>query len=396
MTIYLVAGEASGDQHGAAVMRAIRGFVPEINFIGRGGPKMQAVAGPQFQNWIEDAAVVGLWEVAKNYGYFRREFDNALGEVVTADLDAIVLIDYPGFNLRLARALRKTLPDLKIVYYISPQVWAWNRGRITEMARFLDLMICIFPFEAELYKRSGLRTVFVGHPMIDDLTARLTRTERQPDLIGLFPGSRLREVRKIFPIMVETAHEIVRQHSEIHFEVGAASETLAGEIEQLLMGTSIRSRTRVVIGDAAGIMQRAFVGVIASGTATLEATYFGLPFVLVYKVSWPTYFAARLLIKTEHLGMPNILAGRQIIPEFIQHQARPARIANAVKRLMKDQEARATMISEFEAIIEKLGGLGASERVAGVIVGELTGDEQKTKRNAGARAIRMEDREKEG
>lgn len=370
-TIYFVAGEASGDEHGAALMRALREFVPNLAFAGRGGPKMQAVAGKSFINWSDSAAVVGLWEVVKRYGYFRKQFQRALGEIASVNPDAVVLIDYPGFNLRLARALRKTSPALKIIYYISPQVWAWNRGRIGQMARFLDLMLCIFPFEAELYNKSGLRTVFVGHPMIENLAARRTGEERRRNLVGFFPGSRLREVRKIFPIMADTARKILAEQEEIHFEVAAASEPLALEIRKMLGGAPLRDRVRVVTGDAAGTMQRAFAGIIASGTATLEAAYFRLPFVLVYKVSWPTYFAARLVIKTKHLGMPNVLAGREIIPEFIQHEARPDTISKAVLKLMNDQAARDMMISEFDAIISKLGETGASAKAARVIVDEL-------------------------
>lgn len=370
-TIYLVAGEASGDEHGAALMRALREIAPNLAFTGRGGPKMQAIAGDALINWSDSAAVVGLWEVVKRYPYFREQFQGALNEIAVIKPDAVVLIDYPGFNLRLARALRKKSPALKIIYYISPQVWAWNRGRIAQMARFLDLMLCIFPFEAELYNKSGLRTVFVGHPMIESLATLRAGEERDPNLIGLFPGSRLREVRKIFPIMLEAAREIAGERPEIHFEIAAASQPLALEMQQMLASSSLRKRLRIVTGDAAGTMQRAFAGMIASGTATLEAAYFRLPFVLVYKVSWPTYFAARLVLKTKHLGMPNVLAGREIVPEFIQHEARPDTIAKAALKLLSDQAAREAMISEFERIIAKLGESGASGKAAQVILDEL-------------------------
>src|SRR6516225_3909641 len=161
MTIYFVAGEVSADNHGAALLRSLRVLNPELKFIGRGGPQMQKVAGGQFNNWIGDAAVLGLWEVVRKYGYFREQFRQALNEIQESKPDAIVLIDYPGFNLRLARALGKQPQHFKIIYYISPQVWAWNRGRIKKMAMWLDLMFCIFPFEAELYNESGLRTIFV-------------------------------------------------------------------------------------------------------------------------------------------------------------------------------------------------------------------------------------------
>ncbi len=190
-------------------------------------------------------------------------------------------------------------------------------------------------------------------------------------MIGLFPGSRLREVRKIFPIMLEAAREVAAERPEIHFEVAAASEPLALEMQQMLAASPLRDCVRIVTGDAAGTMQRAFAAMIASGTATLEAAYFRLPFVLVYKVSWPTYFAARLVLKTKHLGMPNVLAGREIVPEFIQHEARPDTISKAVLNLMTNQAASDVMTSEFDAIIAKLGESGASAKAAQVILDEL-------------------------
>jgi lipid-A-disaccharide synthase len=206
-TLYFIAGEASGDTHGAALMHALREARPDLSFHGRGGPQMKSIAGPEFIDWIDEAGVVGLWEVIKHYGYFRAQFRAALREISAAQPTAVVLIDYPGFNLRLARAVRKRSPAQKIIYYISPQVWAWNRRRISAMARVLDLILCIFPFEAELYNQSGLRTIFVGHPMIKGQGGRQLDSTRNPNLVALFPGSRSREVRKIFPLMLLAAHE---------------------------------------------------------------------------------------------------------------------------------------------------------------------------------------------
>jgi lipid-A-disaccharide synthase len=371
MTLYFVAGEASGDQHGAELLKALRAMRPDLEFVGRGGPRMKEIAGERFLNWSDAAAVVGHWEVVKRYGYVREQFRNALGEIADLKPDAVVLIDYPGFNLRLARTLRRRASTLKIIYYISPQVWAWNRGRIRQMARYLDLMLCIFPFEAELYNQSGLRTVFVGHPMIENLAARRTGEARASNLVGLFPGSRFREVRKNFPIMLDAARELVARNGHVHFEIAAASEPLAAEIRNVLAASPLRERARIVVGDAAGTMQRTSAGMVASGTATLEAAYFRLPFVLVYKVSWPTYFAARLLIKTEYLGMPNVLAGREIVPEFVQHDARPEKISEAISKLLSDRAARDLMTLEFDAIIAKLGESGASEKAARTIIEEL-------------------------
>ncbi len=388
MKIYFVAGEVSADNHGAALMRSLRELDPELKFIGRGGPQMQQRAGTQFENWIGDAAVLGLWEVLRKYGYFREQFRETLKEILESKPDAVVLIDYPGFNLRLARALQRQSPGQKIIYYISPQVWAWNRGRIKRMARWIDLVLCIFPFEADLYKKAGMHAVFVGHPMIERLQARKIDVERDPNLIGLFPGSRAREVRKIFPVMIETARLLLQAKPTLHFRVAAASEQLAREMSEMLAaGTPLHSprgegRVRgatpqdrqvieIAVGQTAEIMQRAWAGIVASGSATLEAAYFRMPFALVYKVAWPTYMAARAVVNVSYLGMPNVLADREVVPEFIQHRAKPSTIGKAVRLLMEDARARERMISEFDAIMSRLGGAGASEHAAQAILEDI-------------------------
>jgi lipid-A-disaccharide synthase len=368
MTIYFVAGEVSADNHGAALMRSLRLFDPQLKFIGRGGPEMQQIAGAQFKNWIGDAGVLGLWEVLRKYGYFREQFRQTLNEIQESKPDAVVLIDYPGFNLRLARVLRRQSRRHKTIYYISPQVWAWNRGRIRKMARFIDLVLCIFPFEADLYAASGLRAVFVGHPMIERLETQKIDTHRDQNLIGLFPGSRLREVRKIFPVMIEAARRLLESNPALRFQVAAASEELAREMNEQL---GDRQAIEITLGQTATIMQRAFVGIVASGSATLEAAFFGMPFVLIYKVAWPTYVAARLVVNVDFLGMPNLLAGKEVVPEFIQHEAKPDAIVKDVRLLMEDSPARDQMMSNFDAIISKLGGIGASERAAQTILEEL-------------------------
>lgn len=354
-------------------MRALRNADVNLRFIGRGGPQMKAVASEDFQNWIEKSGVLGLWEVIKHYGYFRKQFHETLREIETSKPNAVVLIDYPGFNLRLARALRKRSPSQKIIYYISPQVWAWNRGRIKKMAHWLDLMLCIFPFEAELYNQSGLRTIFVGHPTIERLregSAGKIDTQRDPNLIGLFPGSRGREVRKIFPILIQTARKLRRSKPNLRFEVAAASGEFAREMDKMLNGQD-RHLFEIKIGQTAEIMQRAYVGIVASGSATLEAAYFRMPFALIYKVAWPTYLAGRLLVKVKYLGMPNVLADKEIVPEFIQHLAKPQDLAKAVLRLVDDPIARGQMISAFDKIAAQLGESGASDRAAKAILAEI-------------------------
>jgi len=365
--IYFVAGETSGDNHGAALMRALRARAPELQFVGRGGPKMYALAAEEFRDWIDQAAIVGLWEVIKHYRFFREQFRRTISEIAKTSPTAVVLIDYPGFNLRLARALRKKLPSLKILYYISPQVWAWNRRRIVKMGRWLDLMLCIFPFEPVLYNASGLKAVFVGHPLTGEIQAPAGTRDRR--LIGLFPGSRQREVRKIFPIMQAAASELLQTDPGLHFEVAAASESLAEIIRKDLRDDG--ERFSITIGGARGLMQRAIVGLVASGTATLEAALSKLPFVLVYRVAWLTYLAARAAVRVKYIGMPNVLADREIVPEFIQHEARPRRIALTVRQLLSDQSERMRMLDNFDSVAKKLGSTEASANAADTIIAEL-------------------------
>ncbi len=194
---------------------------------------MRAIAADPFEDWIAEAGVLGLWDVLKHYGYFREKFHRMIEQIEETKPDAIVLVDYPGFNLRLAKALRTRRFPGKILFYISPQVWAWNRGRIPKMARLLDLMICVFPFEQPMYEASGLHTVFVGHPLLEALAAEKSGVARDENLLGLFPGSREREVKRIFPIMVEAGRLIRQRRPDVRLEAAAASESHADRMRQM-------------------------------------------------------------------------------------------------------------------------------------------------------------------
>lgn len=369
---YLVAGEASGDTRGAELMRCLRELGgDEVVFSGAGGPKMGAFPGTeQVRDWTEEAAVVGLWEVLKKYPYFRGEMDRVCGEIAAGRPDAVILIDYPGFNLRLAKNLRKENKALKIVYYISPQVWAWNRGRIPKMAAMLDLMVCIFPFEKVLYENSGLKTVFAGHPIVSELGPLRGAFEREENLVGLFPGSRRREVEKLFPVMLDAAELVRKNLPETRFMAAAASVSLARLMrKQVEMSPLMGEIDCEIVRDRAyEVMQRAACGIIASGTATLEAAFFGLPYCLVYKAAWPTYLACKALITVDHLGIVNILAEREVVKEFLQGDADPKKIAREMLRLLDSEEAREELSRELLETAGKLGEKGAALRAAGAIM----------------------------
>ena len=327
-----------------------------------------AASGGTLDNWIAEAGVLGLWDVLRHYGYFRKKFDALLDELAATPPAALILVDYPGFNLRLAKALRKRRIPTKIIYYISPQVWAWNARRIPQMAKALDLMICIFPFERDLYESSGLHTVFAGHPIAE--TLRPTPTEaRDATLLGLFPGSREREVRKIFPAMLAAAQLVHRSRPDIRFEVAAATPTHAELLREMIPKTN--PEIMISTGASRDLMSRAAAGLVCSGTATLEAACLGLPYALVYKVAWLTYEVGIRVIRVPYLGMVNILANRPVIREFIQHEATPAALADEALRLLNSQEARTRLAEDLADVVALLGGrreASASERAANAVI----------------------------
>jgi len=382
-TIWIVAGEESGDARAAEVMRALRELDPEVCFIGAGGPKMQALAETPFDNWIAEAGVLGLWDVLKNYGYFRGKFNAMLANIAKEQPDAVLFVDYPGFNLRMAKTLRKQGFRGKSLYYVSPQVWAWNRGRIKKMARILDLMICVFPFEQPMYEASGLHTVFVGHPLLETLAREKTGEPRTENLLGLFPGSREREVKRIFPTLVEAARIIRQKRPATIFEAAAASSAHAERMRIMAGDLPIT----IQVGTAHSLMQRASAGVVCSGTATLEAAYFGLPYCLIYKVAWLTFEVGRRLVDVDCLGIINILnnyqanpppdprlpakAAPHVIREFIQHFATPEAVADEALRLLESATARQELSARIQPIVSALEAEGASHGAAKTILDHL-------------------------
>ena len=350
MRIFVVAGETSGDTHAAALLAELKSFHPDLQISGLGGPKLHAMSA-EVEDWTHDAAVVGLWDVLRRYGWFRRKFLETLDRIAREKPDAVLFVDYPGFNLRLAKALQPWRPDTKLLYYISPQVWAWNRARIPRMARWLDRMFCIFPFEKDLYEETGLPTEFVGHPMAAKLEI-LGDDSRRPNLFALLPGSREREVRKIFPVMLAAARIVLARRPQTVFASAAASEKLQNLMREMAAQAGVGCE--IGLRNARDLMQTAAAGLVASGTATLEATLCGLPYALVYKVAPLTYLAGRTVIKVPHLGMANLLAGKEIVKEFIQQAATPKALAAEAMLLLDDPAYRASMRANFAKIREKL------------------------------------------
>lgn len=369
--LFLVAGEISGDHHGTALLEALGSGEPDYLLSGLGGPGMHRLSG-DIENWLDRAAVLGLWEVLKNYRYFKDKMEETVARIHEIQPDGIILIDYPGFNLRLARRLRDQGYRGKLIYYISPQVWAWKKGRVKTMARLLDLMICIFPFEKDLYESSGLRTVFCGHPLIDSLDdLRSEPLEREANLVALLPGSREREIAALFPPMLEAAKILKQRKPELRFATSGATPPLCRKLAELIAEAGLESTVHLDPDGSRHVMRRSIAGVVASGTATLEAAILGLPYCLTYKVAWVTAFAARRVIKIQFLGIVNVIAGREIVRELLQEKASGRAIADELEILITDGDRRSKLERDLARIVEQLGGGGAHERAAHAVATEL-------------------------
>jgi lipid-A-disaccharide synthase len=285
--------------------------------------------------------------------------------------DLVILIDFPDFNFRLGRAAKAL--GLKVLYYVCPQVWAWRRGRARAMARFVDRLAVTFPFEPEFLQEIApeLRVTFVGHPLLDDPALLEPEEEEllvppEAEVVGLLPGSRHSEVRRILPVLLRAAGIMHRRRPGLHFVVpmapGLRSEDLAPYLSLAPPGLS------VVPGRATAVMARAQVLLVASGTATLQAALVGTPMVVVYKTGRLNYLLARALIRVEHIAMPNLIAGRRLVPELIQGSATPAAVAEAGLALLEDGPARQEMLEGLALVRERMGGPGASGRVAEIAV----------------------------
>jgi lipid-A-disaccharide synthase len=363
--LYVVAGELSGDAHGAGLLRELLVLRPGLELRGAGGPEMVKVAGGGIVDWVEDAAVMGVWEVLKKYGWFRERFARMMIELREFRPRVLLLIDYPGFNLRFAEAVRREFPEIKIIQYISPKVWAWNKRRIPKMARILDEVLCLFPFEVAIFEAAGLKASFVGNPLVDQLQWVLAADiSRDEHLVGLFPGSREREVARLFPMMIEVAGRLRAWRADLNFEVPAATEKLAVEIRGQIEKAGAAGWIKVRTGGSHELMRQASCGVIASGTATLEAACLGIPYCLVYRVAPLTYLLAKLLVKIEFIGLVNIISGERVVEELVQSDASPEKVAAELKRLIESPGLATKMQGSLAGVATVLGEPGVEKRAA--------------------------------
>lgn len=365
--VLIIAGEASGDVLGAGFVDEFLKIRPAIRFFGLGGDKM-AAAGVDLQYHIRDLAFLGFWEVVKNISLIRKVEKQILDQVDKLNPALAVLIDYPGFNLRLARKLKKR--NIKIFYYISPQIWAWGAGRIRKIKKHVDLMTTIFEFEKDIYEKAGVPVRWVGYPMIDKIKAGMNDSEFRrragvapgETIIGLFPGSRLQEIERILPTMLLAVKSMAAKRPGVKAVIGRAPA-----IDRAIYGKMLDEYFKdalILDGLNYDIMAHAKINIVCSGTATLECAIIGTPLIVVYKTSLPTYWIARWLIRIPYIGMVNVVAGEKIVPELVQNDCTPEKIAQTCLDYMNDEKLHAQVKSRLSSIKNKLGQPGAAGRAA--------------------------------
>jgi len=367
--ILLIAGEASGDLHGAGVVKALKRLHPGLDVFGVGGNHMRE-EGMEVVFPIERLAFMGFLEVVKNLKTVKELRTKLTNVASDRRPDAAVLIDYPGFNLRFAKTL--TAMGVPVIYYISPQVWAWHKGRVAKMRGVVRSMKVVFPFEVEIYRRAGIDVEFVGHPIVERIGSRLSKAEffRQHGLdpsrklVALLPGSRRQEIEAIFPVMIEAAARLVRSFG-VQAAVGVAPNLGLGLLGEHLTGSS---QIVPIENGTYELMNHADAAIVTSGTATLETGWFGTPMIIVYKTSLLTYQIGKMLVDVPYIGLANIVAGRKVAPELIQGDLTAERLVEEMSHLLQDPSAAQDMRRGLSVIREKLGGPGASERVAKAVL----------------------------
>jgi lipid-A-disaccharide synthase len=357
-------GEPSGDLYAAELVRELRAREPPLDVFGLGGDRM-AAQGARLRAHVRELAVVGLLEVVKHLRYLRGVFRGVLEEVDRQPPDAAVLVDYPDFNLRLARELRRR--RIPVVYYVSPQIWAWRPGRVHAIRRDVSTMLVIFPFEEALYREAGVRVRFVGHPLVElvrppDRGAFLAThgLEAKRPIVAVLPGSRPREVAHNLPPLAGAVERLKRARPELQFVAVSAPTLPPGTLETPLAPLGVR----VLAGEAQGSLAAAELALLASGTATVEAALLGTPMIVVYRLATLTYVLGRPFVRVPHYAMANLIAGRRLVPELIQRDFTAERVADEALALL-DDPARRTVIKEGLAQVrERLGPPGASSRAA--------------------------------
>ena len=372
----IVAGEASGDMYGASLVEAIKRLAPRANFFGLGGPEMQR-AGVRTVRHLSDIAVVGMTEVIPKMRRILGALRMLKGILSSDPPDLLILIDYPGFNLNLAKKAHAL--GIPVLYYIPPQLWAWWEARVKKVAHRADQVAVVLPFEKDFYLKHGIEVAYVGHPLLDmglpkrskeEIRESLGISSEKGPVLGLLPGSRNEEVLRHLPIMINAAELISDSYPHLYCVLPLASTVNGKVIEPYVRNAGCD----IVVdsSDTKELLKIADVAFVASGTATLEAAITKTPMVIAYKVSPVSYMLGRLLAKVSHIGLVNLVAGKTVVRELIQGEATAAALAEEGLAILKNDEVREHMKEELRMVTERLGQGGASEKTAR-IAGKMMG-----------------------
>jgi len=372
--IMIIAGEPSGDLHGGCLVTELKRMRPDLEIYGIGGDRMQA-AGMELVYHISDFSFMGFAEVLGHLPFIRQAMKRLERLLAERRPEAVVLIDYPGFNLRFGAKAKRA--GVKIIYFISPQVWAWGRGRVRRIRRLVDRMLCILPFEEQFYRRLGVPAVYVGNPLLDEARPKLSReafcrqqglSVSQP-LVGLLPGSRRQEVEKILPVMLGACQLLSEKQPSIQFALNLAPGFPPEPAVELIKRSGLK--VALSTGQSYELMAHSDLVLVASGTATLECGIIGTPMIIVYKTSWLSYFLGRMLVRVSYIGLVNLVAGKKVAPEFIQHEARPGAIFLMAQMLLAEGRPRQAVREELARIPGLLGEPGAARRAADEVLDML-------------------------
>ncbi len=367
-SILIIAGEASGDNVGGLLAAELKLLRPEYDLFGLGGDRMD-VSGVDILYHVNQLSFLGFWEVIKHIPFIKEVEKSILKQVADRKPSLAILIDYPGFNLRLAAKLKAM--NIPVIYYISPQVWAWGKKRVAKIKKLVDLMIVIFEFEKEIYEKGGVPVNWHGHPLLEIVKSDRNRQETLSKLklsandryVGIFPGSRKQEIEKILPVMKDTISQVKSGGMNLKGVVGCAPGLDDSYYKKIGGDDLIYSR-----GITYDLMNHADLNLVASGTATLECAILGRPLFVLYKTSLLTYLIAKSVIKIPHIGLVNVVAGKQIVPEFIQSDCRSDRVTAEIERFFSDEGIRNDMNRRLSVIKGILGDEGTSKRVAETII----------------------------
>ncbi len=358
--ILLLAGEASGDLHGAHVARALRARFPNCEIVGTGGGRM-AAEGVELLAELEDLAVMGFVEVLSRLPFFWK-LERRVRRILTSGrIDLVIPIDYPGFNLRITEAAHRA--GVPVLFFIAPQVWAWKAGRTQRLARAADRIAVILPFEAELFRAEGGRASYVGHPLLDhveevpDRDTFCRRWHLDPDrpILALFPGSRAQELDRLLDPFIQAARRLAASHPDLQVAIARAPDL---EIERSLADGLPQ------VTDGRGLLRHSRAALVKSGTATLEAALEGTPFVVAYRTHPLTFWLARRVVRVEHVALANLVADTRVVPELLQGEVTPNRLVEEIQPLLEDTPVRREMVTALARIRERLGEPGAADRVA--------------------------------